>query len=303
MPRSERCVASCKVVGVTALELVNHAEVHDAACAAARRAGVTVRLVSGTEEIRDVSDLLAEVWGTAPAASPGPRNVLAAIADTGGYVAGAWSEGSLVGASYGVTYLEGSAPCLRSQVTGVLHPRRGVGEALKRHQQQWALESGMRRITWTFDPLVRRNAHFNLDRLGARIVRFVPDFYGPLDDGVNGTEATDRCVVSWPVSGGGRSSGPVDSEELLRAGHVLLLGVDGDGGPAIVRPPDSLGGSAVLLATPSDIVGLRSTNPAAAAAWRNAARAAFSAALEAGLVSDLITTDGWYRFRSDEGAR
>lgn len=289
------------VGGVTALEPMNLAEVHSAASAAAERAGVTVRLVRGTNEIRAVSDLLARVWGTSPSASPGPRNVLTAIGDTGGYVAGAFSAGSLVGASFGVTYLEGAEPCLRSQVTGVLHQRQGVGEALKRHQQQWALESGMRRITWTFDPLVRRNAHFNLDRLGARIVRFVPDFYGPLDDGLNGSEATDRCVVSWPLCGPVGNSEPVESAQLLRRGHTVLLGVGGDGSPLAGHPVGPLADSAVLVATPDDIVGLRRTDPARAAAWRDASRTAFTAALAVGLVADLITTDGSYRFRSGEG--
>lgn len=285
------------VACVTALDPMNPAEVHSAALTAAERAGVRVRLIRGTEEIREVSELLARVWGTPVAASPGPRNVLTAIVDTGGYVAGAWAAGALVGASFGVTYLDGAEPCLRSQVTGVLHQRRGVGEALKRHQQQWALERGMRRITWTFDPLVRRNAHFNLDRLGARIVRFVPDFYGPLDDGLNGSEATDRCVVSWAMVGRVGHSTPIGSEQLLHGGHTVLLAAGGDGMPTV----GDLVGTDVLVATPDDIVGLRRTNPAAAAAWRNAARAAFTTALDAGLVADLITIDGSYRFRRDEG--
>lgn len=284
------------VVDVTTIDPMQHIHVRNAARETADRAGVSIRLARSNDEIRRVSELLAAIWGTPLGASPGPRNVLTAIADTGGYVVGAWANDSLVGASFGVTYLEGSDPCLRSQVTGALHPRRGVGEALKRHQQYWAVEHGMHRITWTFDPLVRRNAHFNLDRLGARIVRFVPDFYGPLGDGLNGTDDTDRCVVSWTVSDLAARSSNCHSSELLRAGHVAVL-AQGAGGTPVVNGCD---GDAVLVATPSDIVALRQADPESALAWRRAVRAAFSRAFDAGLIADLFTSDGQYRFRRDE---
>jgi predicted GNAT superfamily acetyltransferase len=269
-----------------------------AASRTAERAGVEVRAAHGASEIRAVSELLARVWGTATDASPGPRNVLSAIADTDGYVAGAWLDGELVGASFGVTYLDVDGPALRSQVTGTVRPRHGIGEALKRHQRAWAAERGMRRITWTFDPLVRSNAHFNLDRLGARIVRFVPDFYGSLDDGLNGADETDRCVVSWEVAVDDRPVPEVSSADLLADGsHHGLLGVAADGAPVLadgVQP-------GVLVATPDDIVALRQTQPQMAVAWRRAVRHALSAAFGAGLEADLITTDGAYRFVMNRG--
>lgn len=278
-------------------------DVADAASFAAARAGVAVRVVHGAREIRLVSDLLAHVWGTSADTSPAPRNVLSAIADTGGYVAGAWLDGELVGASFGVTYLDADGPALRSQVTGTIRPRHGIGEALKQHQRAWAARRGMRRITWTFDPLVRSNAHFNLQRLGARIVRFVPDFYGSLDDGLNGADETDRCVVSWEVDGPALSAPPappVASLDLLADGlHQRAVATDAHGAPQLfttVTPP-------LLVATPADIVVLRRTHPALAMSWRQAVRQAFTAAFEAGLEADLITTDGAYRFVRQRGCR
>jgi predicted GNAT superfamily acetyltransferase len=287
------------VVDVTAVDPMIHSELRTAALLAADRAGVDIRLARTNDEIRQVSELLATVWGTSPAASPGPKNVLTAIADTDGYVAGAWSGTTLVGASFGVTYLDGTEPCLRSQVTGVLHPGRGMGEAIKRHQHQWAYEHGMHRITWTFDPLVRRNARFNLDRLGAQIVRFVPDFYGSLDDGLNGTDATDRCVVSWLVADAISAPATCESVELLRSGCTALISQADDGTPRL----HELDGSAALVATPPDIVALRHSDPDGALAWQRAVRVGFSRAFAAGLIADLITTDGHYRFRRGEAAR
>jgi len=259
---------------------------------AALRAGVDVRLAHSAADIRAVSELLAAVWGTEPTASPAPRNVLAAIADTGGYIAGAWNADGLVGASFGLTYLDSDGPCLRSQVTGVLQPGQGCGEALKRHQWQWANEQGMRRITWTFDPLVRRNARFNLARLGVRLVRFVPDFYGSLDDGLNGSDETDRCVVSWTVGEPTLPRRLVNADELLHDGHSLLLAPGFEGRPVMTDARLTK----VLVATPEDIVGLRRTDPSLALSWRQMLRDAFSRVTEAGLIADLVTIDGYYRF-------
>ncbi len=255
-------------------------------------------MVHTPSEIRAVSELLARVWATEPSASPAPRNVLSALVDTGGYVAGAWHGEELVGASYGLTYLDVDGPCLRSQVTGTLHPGRGIGEALKRDQRAWAVARAMRRITWTFDPLVRRNARFNLDRLGARIVRFVPDFYGSLDDGVNGADETDRCVASWELVTSPEVPPGLRADELVASGHTVLLSASGD---RPVLHPGAAG--PVLIATPADIVALRRAAPELAAEWRRAVRAAFTAAFAAGLHADLVTTDGFYRFRASATRR
>ena len=54
-------------------------------------------------------------------------------------------------------------------------------------------------MTWTFDPLVRRNAHFNLAVLGATVDEYLVDFYGPLPDAVNAGDESDRLLVVWPV--------------------------------------------------------------------------------------------------------
>jgi predicted GNAT superfamily acetyltransferase len=263
------------------------------AAAAARRADVEVRIAADSAEVGRISSLLADVWGTAAAASPGPRNILTALLDTGGYVAGAWRSDRLVGASFGLVHLLDGRAALRSQVTAAIERGGGIGEATKRHQLAWAAERGMDQVTWTFDPLVRANARFNLMRLGARIVRFVPDFYGSLDDGMNGADETDRCVVSWTVADGvGTLRASRSTAELVDGGHSVLLDVDERGLPVIGdrRPPR------LLVRTPDDIVELRRTDPAAAVMWRRSLRAAFESALASGLAADMVTADGAYRF-------
>ena len=91
---------------------------------------------------------------------------------------------------------------MHSHITGVLpdHQSQGLGRVLKQHQREWALARDVGHITWTFDPLVARNAHFNLRVLGTRVTEYLVNHYGPMDDGVNRGDETDRIMVSWALA-------------------------------------------------------------------------------------------------------
>ena len=106
---------------------------------------------------------------------------------------------------------------LHSHITGVApHGQgRGIGFALKVHQRAWALARGVPAIVWTFDPLVARNAWFNLAKLGATPTAYLEDFYGPMTDAINAGMASDRAVtwkwtqaVAPPTAGPGRPKRP-----------------------------------------------------------------------------------------------
>ena len=248
-----------------------------------------VRLLDSVRDLRLASELLASVWRVPVLESPGPVNILRALADTGGYVAGAWDEQTLVGAAFGLLYGEDGRLELRSQVTGTTRPGMGIGSALKWHQREWAAQRGLAAITWTFDPFVHRNAAFNLSHLGARLVRFVDNFYGPLHDGVNGDEETDRVVVRWDVRAGApvssRPSGVADAvphDDLVAA---VRIGVDGD---PIVRP---VRGGPVSVEVPASF-----TSAEQRRRWRVAVRDGISSALDAGLEGTSFG-DGRYVFR------
>ena len=74
---------------------------------------------------------------------------------------------------------------------------RGIGVALKLRQRAVCLAHGVTEMRWTYDPLIRRNAHLNLVRLGAEVIAFLPDFYGELGDAITGTDRSDRFEVRW----------------------------------------------------------------------------------------------------------
>lgn len=198
---------------------------------------VTVRQLDQLDDLRGIDELFVSVWG--PGIPALGVELLRALSHEGGYVAGAFREGTLVGASVGFLGQRGGRLSLHSHATGVSPRTRGlnVGRALKLHQRDWASARGVELITWTFDPLVRRNAWFNIGRLGALPVDYLVDFYGPMSDAINAGDASDRLLMAWEISP-----------------------------PALVSP--AVDDDHRLIPTPEDIETLRVTDPIAARTWR-----------------------------------
>src|SRR5215467_9468212 len=227
-------------------------EATEAASAAAAAAGVTVRELHDPTDTAEAMRLFCTVWQVGPDdATPVSGDLMRAFAHTGNYVAGAFRDGSMVAASTG--FLTGDGE-LHSHISGVLPALRdrNVGFALKLYQRAWALRRGITAISWTFDPLVRRNVHFNLVRLGARAVEYLPDFYGAMEGGVNGGDESDRLLVSWPLTADEVRAACAGRPVVLPApepGAPLLLAVGQDGWPR-------LGGDGSLpwCQLPADIV-------------------------------------------------
>ncbi|MBW8481682.1 GNAT family N-acetyltransferase [Actinomadura parmotrematis] len=219
---------------------------------------VEIRELRALGEYEAAYRLIADIWGAPDAHAPVSVEMMLALAHTGNYVAGAYRDGRMVGVS--VAFLAAPAgAALHSHVTGAA-AGRGVGLALKEHQRDWALARGLRRITWTFDPLVRRNAHFNLAKLGARVEEYLPSFYGPMADAINGGDESDRVLAAWPIAE------PAAPPAVPPDAPLALA--DRDGRPA-AGPRDA---ATVLVQLPADIEGLRRTDPGAARAWRLALR-------------------------------
>ncbi|MFE5330378.1 GNAT family N-acetyltransferase [Embleya sp. NPDC056575] len=232
--------------------------------------GSTIRELRMMEDLDAVSLLYAGIWGSRPGNSPISAEVLRALAYTGNYVAGAYEDGRLVGASVGF-FGEPVGTSLHSHITGSV-VGRGVGLALKMHQRQWALAHRLRRITWTYDPLIRRNAHFNLTKLGALPEEYVPSFYGAMHDTINGGDESDRVLVAWDLTA---PTPPAAVEPPLGAAH----GVRNHQGRPETASTDA---ETVLVDLPDDIEALRLTDPGTARAWRLAVRATLGGLLAEG---------------------
>jgi predicted GNAT superfamily acetyltransferase len=241
-------------------------------------------------ELTELTDLAAvarlfdTIWTPDPAAGLATADLLRALTKAGNYVAGAYEGDELVGAAMAF-FGPPRERILHSHIAGALTTLRGVGYALKLHQRQWALDRGVTTIEWTYDPLVSRNAYFNLAKLGAVPVEYLPNFYGAMNDGINTGDDTDRLLVHWDLTA------PVGAAVPSLAGAVVALDRSPSGHPLITEEPV---GATLLIATPPDIEGLRTADPAAASEWRVAVRSVLAPLLEAGARVTGFDRSGWY---------
>jgi predicted GNAT superfamily acetyltransferase len=159
---------------------------------------IVVRACAGLLEFRACVALEREIWGEADLELV-PDTIFVVAEHTGGQVLGAFDGARLVGFTLAMPGLRKGAAYLHSHMTGVAaaYRDRGIGRMLKLLQREEALSRGIRLIEWTFDPLEMRNAHFNLNRLGAIARRYLPNLYGITSSPLHRGLQTDRLVAEW----------------------------------------------------------------------------------------------------------
>lgn len=159
---------------------------------------IRVRKCEKLEEFQGCVELQRRIWGEADLEVE-PVTAFVVAAHTGGQVLGAFDGGRMIGYTLAVVGLCDGVAYLHSHMTGVLsdYRDRGVGRMLKLFQRDEALSRGIRLIQWTFDPLELRNAHFNLNRLGAICREYLPNLYGVTTSPLHRGLATDRLLVEW----------------------------------------------------------------------------------------------------------
>lgn len=280
------------------------ADADEAAARAAKAAGVVIRELASLAELAAMTALFDEIWEPGPGSSSVRIDLLRAMAKAGNYACGAYDadSGALLGACVGF-FGPPSRAELHSHIAGVRPAGlgRSVGFALKVHQRAWCLRRGVRVIAWTYDPLIRRNAYFNLVKLGARPVEYLRNFYGMMDDAINGGTETDRILVHWDLrsatvadASAGKPQPASFAGECSR-GAVVALSAGPDGSPVPGLP--AAGGSGTrnfLVGVPADIEAVRLSDPAQAAAWRTALRDVLSPLLSSGARVTGFDRGGWY---------
>lgn len=217
-----------------------------------------------------------------------PAAMLLVAQKTGGVCAGAFdARGRMLGFVFGVTGVQDGELMHWSDMLAVHPDARGqhLGERLKAYQRAHCRALGIRNIYWTYDPLVARNAHLNLSRMGARVHEFVPAMYGEgTNSPLQGDMPTDRFVVAWAVD-------PDDAAPPLAALPAeTVAAVDASAqvpGPSGTMTDDLEAArwpaaAQVSIRVPRDISALAAADIAAARRWRFATRAAFAHYLDAG---------------------
>jgi predicted GNAT superfamily acetyltransferase len=203
---------------------------------AATVAGVRIDAVALPDELDELRATMRSIWG--PEIVP-PRNLLRGLALGGACLLLARHDDRPVGFALGwLGWADGVH--LHSHQVGVVatHRATGVGWALKLAQRAEAMAHGIDEMRWTFDPMLRANATFNLRRLGAEVIAFHPHCYGDRVDAFNTGDRTDRVEVRW------------------RLDRV-------PGAPAAVAGPGD-----EVIEVPADYHALRREHPEEADAWR-----------------------------------
>ncbi|MGB2591531.1 MAG: GNAT family N-acetyltransferase [Candidatus Acidiferrum sp.] len=162
--------------------------------------GITVRTLETAEEMKVCVDLQQQIWSYTEIDTV-PDQICIVARKTGGHVMAAYDGERPVGFALAFAAMRDGLTYLHSHMVGVVesHQNRGVGRQLKLAQREDALERGINLIEWTFDPLQLKNAHFNIERLGAIVRHYVPNLYGRTSSPLHAGLPTDRLVAEWWV--------------------------------------------------------------------------------------------------------
>jgi len=265
-----------------------------------------IRVLETPEEMLAVEDLQRLVW-TAPDIEVVPKDLLLAVVHNGGLAIGAFAAGDLVGASFGFPgfYTTPDGPRLKHHSHFLaVHPdwqSKGIGFALKRAQWQMVRKQGLDRITWTYDPLLSRNAHLNIARLGAVCNTYKRSEYGEMHDGLNAGLPSDRFQVDWWLNTErverrlSHHARPILTLAHYRSAEATLLEARLDQAE-LIRPPEEilpLAGTLLLVEIPSDLLALKAVDLSLARDWRFYTREVFEQAFSSGyLVTDFVFESG-----------
>ena len=268
-----------------------------------------IKLLESPEEMSSVEDLQRIVW-------PGsetdivPAHVFITAVHNGGLVIGAFDHNQIIGFVFGFPGLEstpdGPRPKHCSHMMGI-HPDyrdSGVGFALKRAQWQMVRHQGLDHITWTYDPLLSRNARLNITKLGAVCNTYRRSEYGDMRDGLNAGLPSDRFQVDWWINTrrvdrrlGKRARRPLKLENFSKADLQPLYFVHTSGKtggwPRPAEHFSPLEGRIALAEIPSDFLALKDADFSLARDWRFFSREVFETAFTTGyIVTDFVFDQG-----------
>jgi predicted GNAT superfamily acetyltransferase len=265
---------------------------------------IPIRLIETPEEMTAVEDLQRAVW-------PGsetdvvPAHMLITAIHNGGLVLGAFDGGQLVGFVFGFPGLEATPDGPRakhcSHLMGIHpdHRDNGLGFALKRAQWQMVRHQGLDHITWTYDPLISRNAHLNIARLGAVCNTYRRSEYGDMRDGLNVGLPSDRFQVDWWINTrrverrlGKRARPTLSLHDFAEAELHPLYNTPQRGSSTLPHTPEQVPPfeeHLLLAEIPSDFLALKDADFALARDWRFFIREVFETAFSAGyIITDFI---------------
>ena len=249
---------------------------------------ILIRDLDSFEDLSQVGAVEKEVWGLADH-DVIPMTITIATKAAGSIWLGAFDGAKLAGFAFAFPGLEHGQLMLHSHMLAVRDAYRDsdLGFKLKLAQRERALAVHIQEMTWTFDPLQSKNAHFNFAKLGVVSDTYKIDFYGPETSSVLHRNSTDRLWVRWAMTSRRvqqRLQGKDQRSEIMDTLSRLtpLIRFNGDGKPVKTDLETALGRQRIAIEIPSDIATVEQKDLALAREWRLATRWAFTEALKAG---------------------
>lgn len=222
-------------------------------------------------------ELQRDTWGQA-FSEVVPVSMMQVTGKMGGICLGAFGpDGTMLGVVYGVTGIRGGKRAHWSHMLAVRQRARnmGIGRRLKMAQKEALVEQGVTTMYWTFDPLVARNAHLNINLLGASVDEFVPDMYGISDSDLHRL-GTDRFIAKWDLGGRhGAVAGAAHEADAESGRQPPVVGMPGGGADQVPLDLD-----AVEVVIPSDIEAVEARSFDEAVGWRHSTRRVFQRLLD-----------------------
>lgn len=258
---------------------------------------IEYRIIKHRDDFGPILKLEALIWGLSECDSIPTTLLQPMLKNDGAVLIGAYDNQEAIGLCFAFPVRQGNQWALWSHMTGV-HPRyqgRDIGFALKQKQREWALEQGFKRICWTFDPLQRRNANFNLNHLSASAGIYHENYYGEMADALNAGMPSDRLEVTWNITKAHKpKSIPLPQGDT----HILLSWPHHQPEP-ITRPIPVVNTQPLYLEIPYDIRQLKAQNKPRAIRWQQALRSILTALFAdghqlTGFVQDQDKEHCWY---------
>jgi predicted GNAT superfamily acetyltransferase len=265
--------------------------------------GIAIRPLDTLAEFKACVALQERVWGDGFSEAV-PVSLLQAASYVGGLAIGAFDRDRvLLGFVFGLTGVQDGRTVHWSHLLGVLDSARnlGLGRMLKEAQRAELARRGIPEMHWTFDPLIAKNAHLNLNLLGARVVKFTANMYGTTSTPLHNGLPTDRFVVACATSG----AVPARHGPIVEAAAAPVLTIEPKAGDSVVdsrHPPPR-----IRLEIPTDFQQLMAASAARAAEWHANVRTHLQWALAhgyavTGLHRDAVTSRSFYVLTAAAGA-
>ncbi|MEB2792614.1 MAG: hypothetical protein G5Z42_03980 [Caldisphaeraceae archaeon] len=261
---------------------------------------VEIRKIADINELEGIVEVEKSAWNMPDYREAVPVHMLRALKDNGGLILGAFSNGNLIGFSFGWIVGCGSSAYFYSHMSGVRHSHKykNIGFRLKLKQREEVLKMGIKLIKWTFDPLQALNLNFNLEKLGVIARNYKKNYYGNIRDSINRGLDSDRVEAEWYLDSNhvirrieGIDKTPPPNELVKNGGRIVIDRQLKFGMEVPVKKDFAIDVKTILIAIPKEISSIRNASIDIARAWRQYTREAYEFYLGKGYILSGFSKD------------